>query len=203
MQDLDLHIVHLIHTGFDAPHILRKRVVDHVGCSIAVVNEQRQVGGLAEIGDTACFLDRSSCKLGLHELHISAIVSGLLGQVGTGDMRRWRAVLCGLEQGRLLPRLDRGARWGAVIAVSPVAADASQLWACVSWAGTATAIPVDVLGPCCLCLLPLGRGDAALDGEGGTVGAGHYAIIRSCVFAPMGHAGLPPSDAASQRTFLA
>lgn len=92
MQNFDFHVVHLADTGFGASYILRKGIMDYVAGSVAVMDKQGQVGGLAEVGDAARFLDWGSGELGLHELHIGAVVGGLLGSVGVGDGSRGRAI---------------------------------------------------------------------------------------------------------------
>ena len=121
MQDLNLHVVHLVDAGFGASHVLRQRIVDHVGRSVAVMNQQRQVGRLAKVGNTACLLDRGAGKLGLHELHVGAVVGSLLGGVGTGDGGRGRAIFRVVD-GALFARFGRRAGGGALVAISSVAA---------------------------------------------------------------------------------
>jgi hypothetical protein len=69
------------------------------------VYEQRKVGRFPEVCDAAGFFDGGARKLGLHELHIGAIVSSLLGGVFRRDGSRGRPIL-GVVHGRLLARLD-------------------------------------------------------------------------------------------------
>jgi hypothetical protein len=153
VQDLNLHVIHLVDTSFGAAHIFGEGVVDDVGGAIAVVDEQREIRRLAEVGDAAGLLDGSTGKFGLHELDIGAVVGGLLGGVGGGEVARGGAIF-GIGDGRLVARFNGGADGGARLAVAAVAV-------------------VGILGAGRLRLLALGGGNAALDGEGGAVCAGN------------------------------
>lgn len=53
---------------------------------MAVMYQQRQVGRLAQIGDSTSFFDWSSSVLGFHEVDHSAIVGGLLSRLGLRDL---------------------------------------------------------------------------------------------------------------------
>lgn len=104
-------------------------------------------------------------------MHVGAIVGGLLGGIGGGDGGGGRAI-GGVVNGRLVSLLLgwRGGtrRWGAVI-FTEFTARVCQLGPFL----VATTIPLGVLRLDRGRLLALGCGDAALDGEGGAVRAGH------------------------------
>lgn len=171
MQDLDLHVVELVDACLGPPHILGQRIVHSVGGSIAVVDQQGEVGGLAEVGDAAGIFDGGAGELGLHELHVGAIVGGLLGGVGGRDGGGGGAV-GRVVDGGLISRLlggGGGAGGGRAVVLAEFAGGVNLR----VWRGVRGDIPLRVLGLDRGRLLALRGGDAALDGEGGAVGAGH------------------------------
>ena len=57
-----------------------------VSSAMAIVNEERQIGGFAKICNTTSFFDGSSGELGLHELGHGAVAGSLLGSLGLGEL---------------------------------------------------------------------------------------------------------------------
>lgn len=182
MQYFNLHIVQFIDTGFGTAHIFGQWVVDGIGSTIAIVDEKREVRRFAQVCDTAGFFYGGAGELGLHELNVGTVVGSLLSGIGRGHCSR-RCAIGRIVHGRLVAgfRVGGGSvvvvarSRRAVVGIASLTVRRQRTKGMYGWTmqGWEVSLPLRVLRLDGLRLLALRSGDAAFDGESGTVGAGH------------------------------
>ena len=82
---VEFEAIQVIQTCTRSPDIRRKGIVYDICCSMSVLDQQRQVRGLSEIGDSSSFFNWRPRKLGFHELSIGGIFGGLLLDLHVGE----------------------------------------------------------------------------------------------------------------------
>lgn len=84
-----------------------------IRCAMSVMDEECEVGRFAEICHSACFLDRSSGKFGLHELSVGFVVVCALADLCLCE-RCWRGtILCIIDV--LVPNILQFVDGGGII----------------------------------------------------------------------------------------
>lgn len=142
---------------------------------MTILDQQRQVRRFSQISNSARLLDRSSCKLGFHELGIGAVLGCLLlglrvGQVGDGHSVNGHAVLAIAKRILFLGREDTLSRFELVAFVVSGGWVSHDRLVVTGW-GCSVEIPICILG--FGVFLAFGGWDSAFDGESYTVGARH------------------------------